>query len=517
MGRLLAAIVLLVVLLPAAGADASLTARSAVVGGTTTATGQYAWQVAVLTNGYLCGGTYIGDRRVVTAAHCLDDDFTAPDVDVLLGTRWLANDPTPGDASDDGTLVPATEIAIHPQHGEVSQVNDVAIVEMAADAPAAAQPLALATSEEDAWWAPGQTLHVTGWGNTLAQDERHVAPDHFPDHLQAGEVPRVADTECDTKLTFDGEDWFDAASMLCAGGGAVDACKGDSGGPLAAPDPAVADPDPAQAEDWRLVGTTSWGIGCALPDRPGAYSRVADASLRAFAEDPAPDWLPANSVRPAIQGTPAVGRTVTCTPGTWTHAPTFTYRFQRLSGSVTTVATAPTYEIRSADVGRELRCVVTATTAGGSVSEGSFAVTPTAAPVETPPASDVPQDPQPQPVDTGDTSTRDTAAPRSRPGRPTCRRRVCRVTVRTSDAGSGVTGLRVRLLWSVRGPCTRAGRRAACVRFRSRLLRAVEVRDDVWRIRTPRLRARRSTLRISATDAAGNVEATAKTVPLRVR
>ena len=524
MRRLLAATVVLLALTPSAPAVASPKAHAAVVGGSTTATGQYAWQVAVLTNGYLCGGTYIGERRVITAAHCLDDDFSAPDVDVLIGTRFLAGDPTPADDSDDGAMIPASEIAIHPRYDETLESHDAAIVELAAEAPAAAEPLALATPDESAWWAPGETLHVTGWGNTIAQNEKYAEPDRFPGHLQVGEVPRVSDPECDAKLILNTTDFFDARTMLCAGGAAVDACQGDSGGPLAAPHPAVVDPDPTRAEDWRLVGTTSWGIGCAVKDRPGVYSRVAGDVLRTFVEDRDPDWLPANTVRPAFIGTPVVGRTLTCIPGTWTHAPTFTYRLERIStsGVITRVATGPSYEVRGADLGSSFRCTVTATNAGGSVAESSFETTAaTAHAAQDPPPIDASQDPQaptdPRPVLPSGSSTSDAAAPRSRPGRPTCRRRLCWVTVRTSDAGSGVARLRVRLLWSVRRPCTRAGRRATCVRFRSRLLRAVEVRDDVWRIRTPRLRARRSTLRISASDAAGNVEATAKTVALRVR
>jgi secreted trypsin-like serine protease len=57
--------------------------------------------------------------------------------------------------------------------------------------------------------------------------------------------------------------------MLCAGGTGTDTCSGDSGGPLEAP---------IAGGGYRLVGLTSWGIGCG--QRPGVYTRVAGTALR---------------------------------------------------------------------------------------------------------------------------------------------------------------------------------------------------------------------------------------------
>lgn len=90
---------------------------------------------------------------------------------------------------------------------------------------------------------------------------------------------------------------------------------------------------------------------------------------------------PGNTVAPAIttDGTPQEGETISCSTGTWTNSPTgYTYQWQR-NGSNISGATSSSYLLQAADVDASVRCVVTATNAGGSASANSNAVTPAAA------------------------------------------------------------------------------------------------------------------------------------------
>jgi hypothetical protein len=87
---------------------------------------------------------------------------------------------------------------------------------------------------------------------------------------------------------------------------------------------------------------------------------------------------PTNTVAPAITGTAQEGQTLTCSTGTWTGTPTYTYQWKR-NGSNIGSATNSTYTLVTADVGQSIKCTVTATNALGSSNADSNTVTPTSA------------------------------------------------------------------------------------------------------------------------------------------
>jgi hypothetical protein len=83
---------------------------------------------------------------------------------------------------------------------------------------------------------------------------------------------------------------------------------------------------------------------------------------------------PANTALPAITGTTGPGGTLSCSTGTWTNAPTG-YAYAWTAGGSPIAGETSSSHIVAEAVGTQLRCVVTATNAGGSASATSAAVT----------------------------------------------------------------------------------------------------------------------------------------------
>ena len=244
------------------------------MGGEDAEPGDYPWQIALFKEQgqfliFRCGGTLIADTTVVTAAHCtegLQDDKLS----VLVGSHLL---------STGGTVIPVATATEHPDFNSGTLQNDAALLQLSGSGiSAGGEPLQLIGAEgsaDDTFWAAGDTLAISGWGSTSSGGGS-------VNELREGRVPRVADSTCGQNDWY-GSD-FDPATMVCAGfaAGGVDTCQGDSGGPLVATTQnslPLSEDDPSE---WRLVGITSWGEGCAQAKKPGVYTRVAAPAIRNF-------------------------------------------------------------------------------------------------------------------------------------------------------------------------------------------------------------------------------------------
>jgi trypsin len=238
---------------------------AAVVGGNDAEPGEYT-SVAEITFGpFLCTGTLIAPNWVLSAGHCgsvtgaavgSPASWPAPLIDVRIG----------GLHSGEGERVPVSRVVLNPNYLATSGY-DISLLQLSRNSTQA--PTKVAGAGERSLWDPGDLETIVGWGATSEGGDS-------PDTLQEGEVPITTDAYCAGAYSD-----FDAQTMVCAGfpQGGVDTCQGDSGGPMFGR---------TGTGELRVVGATSFGEGCARPDRPGVYARVADSVLREWIRSHAP-------------------------------------------------------------------------------------------------------------------------------------------------------------------------------------------------------------------------------------
>ena len=233
-----------------------------IVGGTDAIAGEHPWMAALLLSSepdafyaQFCGGTLIRADLVVTAAHCVDWLTGPAQIDVAVGAHKLT-DITAQER------IPILGIFIHPDYDGVTLDNDIAVLKLARNVSQPPMPLMNPSLMQTIM--PGNLLTVTGWG-TLQEDSGF-----FPNILQKVQVPLVGNLVCEQALSNFDPSISLTQNQICAGYlvGGKDSCQGDSGGPLVYP----------VGGQTYLTGIVSWGIGCALPEAYGVYTKASNYS-----------------------------------------------------------------------------------------------------------------------------------------------------------------------------------------------------------------------------------------------
>ncbi|XP_033646369.1 serine protease hepsin-like [Asterias rubens] len=232
-----------------------------IVGGEDAARGAWPWYAQLYFDGtFSCGGTLVENKYIVTAAHCVSGPGAnvAADWKVYLGKN-REND----SENNDEHVSDVTHIIIHGNYNDETTDNDIAVMVLASQPPEESRFINSVCLDAggSAGFDGTSVCYIAGFG--LTQEDGSVAY-----VLQEALVPIVNTGDCNNAYGGQITD-----NMICAGyqEGGIDSCQGDSGGPLVC----SRRDESANVERWYLTGITSWGYGCARPNYPGVYAKVA--------------------------------------------------------------------------------------------------------------------------------------------------------------------------------------------------------------------------------------------------
>lgn len=224
---------------------------SRIVGGEEAGVGEYPWMARVEISlggvGMACGGAIVTTTHVVTASHCVDNEFL--EITVKAGLHDLSSY-----QENTTQVIKAKQVLQHPMFSPMTSANDIALLTL--EAPlrwtAGVGPVCL---PPDAGFE-GRVAVVTGWGSLGAAG---------PHPTKLNEVAVTITDQEMCEEAYSSSVFSVTDKHICAAASGKDACQGDSGGPLVLKENGT----------WVLIGIVSFGRGCALKGFPGVYTRVS--------------------------------------------------------------------------------------------------------------------------------------------------------------------------------------------------------------------------------------------------
>uniref|UniRef100_A0A2C9GV94 Peptidase S1 domain-containing protein n=1 Tax=Anopheles dirus TaxID=7168 RepID=A0A2C9GV94_9DIPT len=242
----------------------SLQSALAIYGGQETEIDEFPWTALIeyqrgdVNSTYLCAGSLISERYIVTAATCVAGIPQNLKIKRVRLGEWdlgSTNDCQNNRCSSAPIDVAIEKIVTHADYSKRSKLHDIALIRLAHDVQYSetVRPIELPKNE-----SLGGSAVATGWGRTemtsTAQKKLKVEMDIMSLEECA---PLYNRFNVELKQTH-----------LCAGGQeAKDTCQGDTGGPLMQ----------KHADTWYLVGIVSFGPSmCGAAGVPGVYTNVAE-------------------------------------------------------------------------------------------------------------------------------------------------------------------------------------------------------------------------------------------------
>lgn len=224
-------------------------ASAPIVGGVEAQSGAWPGAAALYVGSMqACGGTLVADEWVLTAGHCVSPGSTTGGISKVVINRHQLS-------SSEGETRTVKKAIRHPGFNSSTLDNDIALLQLSSKS---SSPVAkVVSAEQAANVVANATVTVVGWGRTVESGSTSSV-------LREVSVPVISNAQCRTYQSYAKV----TDNQICAGmpQGGRDSCQGDSGGPLYM----------KMGAQTLQVGLVSWGIGCARPNAPGVYTRVAN-------------------------------------------------------------------------------------------------------------------------------------------------------------------------------------------------------------------------------------------------
>uniref|UniRef100_A0A182WR24 Peptidase S1 domain-containing protein n=1 Tax=Anopheles minimus TaxID=112268 RepID=A0A182WR24_9DIPT len=208
---------------------------------------------------YLCGGSLVSDRFILTAGHCLDSINFGPATIVRLGELSLSS--TTDEAFPEEYDV--AERIPHPEYKQTSHYNDIALIKLGRKVILSPyiRPICLPVQQT----ISQKRAIATGWGAIGFGLEQSSAL--LKVTLDIYRFDECKDLFDPTRKLRTG---LNATMQMCAGSrnSTKDTCQGDSGGPLQVYN------DANVYCTYTVIGVTSFGQNCGLAGVPAVYTAV---------------------------------------------------------------------------------------------------------------------------------------------------------------------------------------------------------------------------------------------------